>query len=92
MERRAAFLIDTMNRRDHEKNRRAGIFDLARAMPRLQRARLQPESLAVKVDGRSIADYTALPIVESVRAFTEVDLTPREEIIAGLILQEIRHR
>ncbi|HKX27919.1 MAG TPA: excinuclease ABC subunit UvrA [Blastocatellia bacterium] len=54
--------------------------------------RLQPESLAVKINSRSIADYAALPIETSLKAFAEIELRPREEIIAGRILKEIRDR
>jgi len=55
-------------------------------------ARLQPESLAVKINHKSIADYAALPIEGSLKALGEINLTPREEIIAGRILKEIRDR
>ena len=34
-------------------------------------SRLQPESLAVKVNGLGIAEYTALPIDESVKKFDD---------------------
>ncbi|HEY8562966.1 MAG TPA: excinuclease ABC subunit UvrA [Pyrinomonadaceae bacterium] len=54
--------------------------------------RLQPESLAVKVGNLGIADYTALPIEESIEKFNEIELTDREEKIAGLVLKEIRER
>ena len=55
-------------------------------------ARLQPESLAVRINGLGIADYTRLPIDETIARFEEVTLTPREEKIAGLVLKEIRER
>src|SRR5205085_12321137 len=54
--------------------------------------RLQPASLAVRVAGRTIADYTALPIAQAVTVFNSVKLNDREEKIAGLILREIRAR
>jgi len=54
--------------------------------------RLQPESLAVTVGNLGIADYTALPIDETVIKFDEITLNPREEKIAGLVLKEIRER
>jgi len=54
--------------------------------------RLQPESLAVTVGNLGIADYTALPIDETVVKFDEIKLNPREEKIAGLVLKEIRER
>jgi excinuclease ABC subunit A len=54
--------------------------------------RLQAASLAVRVANRTIAEYTALPISEAVRAFEQIQLDSREEKIAGLILREIRDR
>jgi excinuclease ABC subunit A len=60
--------------------------------PECNGRRLQPASLAVKVAGHTIADYTALPIQDAVRVFNEVKLNDREEKIAGLILREIRQR
>ncbi len=54
--------------------------------------RLQPESLAVKVGGLGIADYTALPLEEAVEKFDEIKLNQREEKIAGLVLKEIKER
>lgn len=55
-------------------------------------ARLQPESLAVRVNGLGIADYTSRTIDEALKLFDEIKLTPREEKIAGLVLREIRDR
>ncbi len=54
--------------------------------------RLQAASLAVRVAGSTIAEYTALPISEAVGAFERIELDRREEKIAGLILREIRDR
>ncbi|MDT5157726.1 MAG: excinuclease subunit [Acidobacteriota bacterium] len=54
--------------------------------------RLQPESLAVRVGGRGIAEYTGLPIEEAVNAFDQLKLNERESQIAGLVLREIRNR
>jgi excinuclease ABC subunit A len=54
--------------------------------------RLQPESLAVKINGLGIADYTNISIEEAVKKFEKVTLNEREEKIAGLVLKEIRQR
>ncbi len=54
--------------------------------------RLQPESLAVKVNGLGIADYTEMPISESTKRFNDIVLGKRDEKIAGLVLKEIRDR
>jgi len=60
--------------------------------PACEGQRLQPESLAVKVGGLGIADYTAIPIDDAREAVSRIKLTPREEKIAGLILKEINGR
>ncbi|HXM49379.1 MAG TPA: excinuclease ABC subunit UvrA [Pyrinomonadaceae bacterium] len=54
--------------------------------------RLRSDSLAVRVGGRGIADYTSMTIEDAIKAFDQVRLREREERIAGLILREIRSR
>ena len=60
--------------------------------PECNGSRLQPESLAVKINGLGIAEYTSLPIAELIDKFDAIKLTAREEKIAGLVLKEIRER
>jgi excinuclease ABC subunit A len=55
-------------------------------------ARLQPESRAVRIVGKSIGEYVAMPISEAIDAFAAVKLSDREQIIAGRILKEVRER
>jgi excinuclease UvrABC ATPase subunit len=55
--------------------------------PVCEGARLQPESLAVRVNGLGIADYSTLPIDDSVKKIDEIKLNPREEKIAGLVFE-----
>src|SRR6202171_243138 len=54
--------------------------------------RLRSDSLSVRLGGRGIAEYTALPIEDAVPAFEAIKLNSREEQIAGQILREIRNR
>ncbi|HEY3579084.1 MAG TPA: excinuclease ABC subunit UvrA [Pyrinomonadaceae bacterium] len=54
--------------------------------------RLRSDSLSVRVGGRGIAEYTALPIEAAVEAFEQISLNSREEQIAGPILREIVNR
>jgi excinuclease ABC subunit A len=63
-----------------------------RACPGCNGERLKPQSLAVRVKGRTISDYVALPISEAVRVFDTLELTDREALIANRILREIRDR
>jgi excinuclease ABC subunit A len=54
--------------------------------------RLRPESLAVKVNGISIAEFTALPISRALEVSRKIELSGREQIIAGRIVHEITER
>ncbi len=54
--------------------------------------RLRPESLAVKVNGMSIADFTGLSVARSLEAGRKIKLGGREELIAGRIVHEIVER
>jgi excinuclease ABC subunit A len=54
--------------------------------------RLRPESLAVKVNGMSIADFTALPVTRSLEVAQKIKLEGREALIAGRVMHEIVER
>ncbi len=54
--------------------------------------RLKKEALAVKIDGRSIAEITKLSVKSAVHFFGALKLTKREAFIAERILKEIRER
>jgi excinuclease ABC subunit A len=54
--------------------------------------RLRPESLAVKVNGLSIADFTGLPVSRSLELAKKIQLTGREAAIAGRVVHEIVER
>ena len=55
-------------------------------------SRLLPESRAVKIKGFSISDYARMSLENAQTEFGEIQLTPREEKIAGQVLREIRDR
>jgi excinuclease ABC subunit A len=54
--------------------------------------RLRAESLAVKVNGLSIADFTELPVSRSLELAKKIQLTGREAAIAGRVVHEIVER
>src|SRR5436309_7723159 len=60
--------------------------------PVCQGKRLRPESLGVKVNGLSIADFTALPVARSLGTAAKTQLNEREKLIAGRVLHEISER
>ncbi|HEX3319294.1 MAG TPA: excinuclease ABC subunit UvrA [Terriglobales bacterium] len=67
-------------------------FMSATICPVCRGRRLRPESLAVKVNGMSIADFTALPVSRALEAARGIKLSGREETIAGRLLHEIIER
>ena len=54
--------------------------------------RLRPESLAVKIGGLSIADFTALPLNRALSAAINLSFTARETLVAERIRHEIVER
>ncbi len=54
--------------------------------------RLKPESLAVTVQGKSIADVAAMTVTEAAAMFRSLALGDREEQIVGQVVKEIRAR
>ena len=63
-----------------------------RECPTCDGHRLRPESLAVRVKKRGIAEYVSLPVSEALEVFSRFELSDREELIAGRVLREIRER
>ncbi len=55
-------------------------------------ARLKPVSLAVTVDGRSIAELCALPVGELAKQLLTLELSDRDRQIAGRIIKEVNAR
>ncbi|HEX9066237.1 MAG TPA: excinuclease ABC subunit UvrA [Streptosporangiaceae bacterium] len=60
--------------------------------PSCQGTRLKPLTLAVTMDGRSIAAYCALPIGELTKLLRTLELSERDQQIAGRVLKEINAR
>ena len=60
--------------------------------PACEGARLRPETLAVTVGGKNIAEATALTVGAARAFFERLELAPREREIARLVLKEIRER
>ncbi len=54
--------------------------------------RLRPESLAIQVARLSIADLTAFPLGNTLQVIRSLELTPREETVAGRVVQEVIDR
>ena len=57
-----------------------------------QGRRLRPESLAVTVEGRSIAEVAGMTVAEASRILRGLVLTERDQQIVGQVVKEIRAR
>ena len=88
-----AFLRDNLEEaksdgyRDYMMN-----FMSASICPSCRGKRLRPESLAVKVGGLSISDFTALPLNKALTAAREMFFTDREALVAERIRREVVER
>jgi excinuclease ABC subunit A len=88
-------IIDFLNSQNDRENPLAedlAGFMVTRPCVACKGARLKPESLAVRVAGKSIAEVVSGSISETIRFFTELKLGVRERLIADRIVREIRDR
>jgi excinuclease ABC subunit A len=60
--------------------------------PVCQGTRLKPETLAVKLEGKTIAEHTALSVARAARLYQELRLGAKDRQIAAPILKEIQER
>jgi excinuclease ABC subunit A len=67
-------------------------FMTQQSCPSCKGARLKPESLAVKIGGKSIAEVSAWSIEKTRCFFEQVTLTKKERTIARQIFKEIKQR
>jgi excinuclease ABC subunit A len=75
-----------------EARREIEHFMAERPCPACGGSRLRPESLGLKIAGRSIADVVGLSIREAGRFFDELALSDRDAAIARRVLKEVRER
>jgi excinuclease ABC subunit A len=89
-------LIPNLRRRFEEGNwleqEELERFRCLRPCPGCGGNRLRPQSRAVRVKDRTIAEYVNLPISDALHVFDTMSLTERETLIASRILREIQDR
>jgi excinuclease ABC subunit A len=90
-------IVNNLQRRyeetDSESNReRIEGYMAEQPCPACHGARLRPESLAVKVGGLSISEYTDLSARAASEWIRELEMTETERAIARLIVREITER
>ena len=92
---RVTGIIDFLNERNDRESPLAedlAGFMITRPCVTCKGTRLKPESLAVRVAGKSIAEIVSGSIAETIRFFTDLQLSARERLIADRIVREIRDR
>ncbi len=67
-------------------------FMTSQDCPACHGKRLQPASLAVRVEGTTISDFTAMSVKRALGVAQSWKLSPREKEIAGGVVHEIRTR
>jgi excinuclease ABC subunit A len=67
-------------------------YQSARTCPDCNGAKLQPEALQVRVDGRTIAEVSELPVDRLLEWLTSLSLTEFERQVAAHLLKEARER
>ena len=90
-------IVNNLQRRyeetDSETNReRIEGYMAEQPCPQCEGARLRPESLAVKVGGLSISEYSALSAAAASKWINELEMNKTERAIARLIVREITER
>jgi excinuclease ABC subunit A len=90
-------VIKTLERRyretsSEEARAEVAMFMTERPCPACGGSRLRPESLGVKIAGKSIAEVVRQTIKEGAVFFDGLSLTEREAAIARRVLKEIRER
>ncbi len=87
------FLRDTMEESKSESFREFYMqYMSATECPACNGKRLRPESLAVKVDGNSISDFTSLSLDDAMQAARGFFFTGREQLIADRLQKEVIER
>jgi excinuclease ABC subunit A len=88
-----AFLRDSIEEARSDSYRESMMSYMSSApCPACRGKRLRPESLAVKIGGLSIADFTALPLNRALSAAINLSFTAREALVAERIRREIAER
>jgi len=90
-------IVNNLERRFRETNSDWVKEEIALQMrgipcPECHGDRLKKESLAVTVGGLNISDLTKLSVSAALDFFDKLELTPRQQLIAELILKEIKAR
>ncbi len=86
--------LDRKYKETESENRREELekFMSVNRCPACRGARLKPETLAVKLEGKTIAEHTELSVARAALLYQGLKLDPKERQIAAPILKEIHER
>jgi excinuclease ABC subunit A len=90
-------ILPALERKYRETGSESRREDLEKLMsihpcPACKGARLKPETLAVKIEDKTIAEHTSLSVARAVRLYDGLKLGSKERQIAAPILKEIKER
>jgi excinuclease ABC subunit A len=77
---------------EHENSPRSDPFSEAAICPQCQGARLRPEARNVRIEGKAIHEFCALPIGKAAAFIDSLDWDQQQRPIAGPIVREIAAR
>ncbi len=86
--------LDRKYKETESENRREELekFMSVNRCPACRGARLKPETLAVKLEGKTVAEHTELSVARAALLYQGLKLDPKERQIAAPILKEIHER
>ncbi|MGM9977941.1 MAG: excinuclease ABC subunit UvrA [Clostridium sp.] len=89
--------INSLKRRYNESNSdfikdSIEAFMSDKACPKCHGARLKPEVLSVKIDGKNIIEFTEMPIKEELDFINNLKFSEKNKIISEQIIREIKNR
>ena len=86
--------LDRKYRETESEKRREELekFMSVHRCPVCKGARLKPETLAVKLEGKTIAEHTELSVARAAKLYSGLKLDAKERQIAAPILKEIKER
>ncbi|MCF8011217.1 MAG: excinuclease ABC subunit UvrA [Clostridiales bacterium] len=90
-------VVNNLNRRYRETDSEYQREEIEKYMstrpcPSCLGARLKPEALSVKIEGRAISEVTAMSVRDSLEFFKNLEFSEKEKIISSQVLKEIKER
>lgn len=90
-------VVSNLNRRYNETTSDWSRADIEAVMttcvcPDCNGSRLTPEIMSVTIGGKNIYEFCSMPICDELEFMKNLELTPRQQLIGNLVINEIRQR